>query len=91
MQNLAKQIADKKLSVRDTERLVQQSRSQGKKDAGKTAPKQSPQVKSLVEELQRRLGTKVRLTERSPGKGTIEVDFFSYDDLDRLLKLLRKE
>ncbi|MFP2907135.1 ParB/RepB/Spo0J family partition protein [Pyxidicoccus sp. 3LFB2] len=91
MQNLAKQIADKKLSVRDTERLVQQSRSQGKKDAGKSAPKQSPQVKSLVEELQRRLGTKVRLTERSPGKGTIEVDFFSYDDLDRLLKVLRKE
>ena len=91
LQNLAKQVADKKMSVRDTERLVQQSRSQGKKDAGKSAPKQSPQVKSLVEELQRRLGTKVRLTERSPGKGTIEVDFFSYDDLDRLLKLLRKE
>ncbi|AGC49383.1 ParB family protein [Myxococcus stipitatus DSM 14675] len=91
MQNLAKQVAEKKLSVRDTERLVQQSRSHGKKDAGKTPPKQSPQVKSLVEELQRRLGTKVRLTERSPGKGTIEVDFFSYDDLDRLLKLLRKE
>jgi ParB family chromosome partitioning protein len=91
LQNLAKQVADKKLSVRDTERLVQQSRSSGKKDAGKSPPKQSPQVKSLVEELQRRLGTKVRLTERSPGKGTIEVDFFSYDDLDRLLKLLRKE
>lgn len=91
LQNLAKQVADKKLSVRDTERLVQQSRPSGKKDAGKTPPKQSPQVKSLVEELQRRLGTKVRLTERSPGKGTIEVDFFSYDDLDRLLKLLRKE
>lgn len=91
LQNLAKQVTEKKLSVRDTERLVQQSRSSGKKDAGKTPPKQSPQVKSLVEELQRRLGTKVRLTERSPGKGTIEVDFFSYDDLDRLLKLLRKE
>ena len=91
LQNLAKQVAEKKLSVRDTERLVQQSRPQGKKDAGKPAPKQSPQVKSLVEELQRRLGTKVRLTERSPGKGTIEVDFFSYDDLDRLLKILRKE
>ncbi|MFY2560349.1 ParB/RepB/Spo0J family partition protein [Corallococcus terminator] len=91
LQNLAKQVAEKKLSVRDTERLVQQSRTHGKKDAGKTPQKQSPQVKSLVEELQRRLGTKVRLTERSPGKGTIEVDFFSYDDLDRLLKLLRKE
>jgi ParB family chromosome partitioning protein len=90
LQNLARQVTEKKLSVRDTEKLVQQSRSH-KKDAGKSPPKQSPQVKSLVEELQRRLGTKVRLSEKSPGKGTLEVDFFSYDDLDRLLKLLRKE
>jgi ParB family chromosome partitioning protein len=48
-------------------------------------------VKALTEELQRLLGTKVRLTEKGGGKGTLEVDFFSYDDLDRLLKLLRKE
>lgn len=89
MQALALQVAEQKLSVRDTEKLVQQKRTH-KKDGGRP-PKQSPQVKSLIEELQRRLGTKVRLTERSPGKGTLEVDFFSYDDLDRLLKLLRKE
>lgn len=89
MQALAAQVASQKLSVRDTEKLVQQRRTQ-KKDGGRP-PKQSPQVKALIEELQRRLGTKVRLTERSPGKGTLEVDFFSYDDLDRLLKLLRKE
>jgi ParB family chromosome partitioning protein len=29
--------------------------------------------------------------EKGSGKGTIEVDFFSYDDLDRILKVLRKE
>ncbi|HVG57959.1 MAG TPA: ParB/RepB/Spo0J family partition protein [Hyalangium sp.] len=89
MQALAAQVASQKLSVRDTEKLVQQRRNH-KKDGGRP-PKQSPQVKALIEELQRRLGTKVRLTEKSPGKGTLEVDFFSYDDLDRLLKLLRKE
>jgi ParB family chromosome partitioning protein len=89
MQALAMQVAEQKLSVRDTEKLVQQKRTQ-KKEGGRP-PKQSPQVKALVEELQRLLGTKVRLTEKAPGKGTLEVDFFSYDDLDRLLKLLRKE
>ncbi|HYH95434.1 ParB/RepB/Spo0J family partition protein [Hyalangium sp.] len=89
LQALAAQVAEKKLSVRDTEKLVQQRRTH-KKEGGRP-PKQSPQAKALVEELQRRLGTKVRLSERSPGKGTLEVDFFSYDDLDRLLKLLRKE
>jgi ParB family chromosome partitioning protein len=44
-----------------------------------------------VEEMQRRLGTKVRLVEKGSGKGTLEVDYFSYDDLDRILKVLRKE
>jgi ParB family chromosome partitioning protein len=89
LQALANQVAQQKLSVRDTEKLVQQRRTH-KKEGGKPH-KQSPQVRSLVEELQRLLGTKVRLTEKGQGKGTLEVDFFSYDDLDRLLKLLRKE
>jgi ParB family chromosome partitioning protein len=89
LQALANQVAQQKLSFRDTEKLVQQRRAH-KKEGGKPH-KQSPQVRSLVEELQRLLGTKVRLTEKGQGKGTLEVDFFSYDDLDRLLKLLRKE
>lgn len=89
MAALAEQVVARKLSVRDTEKLVQQQRT-SKKEGGRPA-KQSPQVKALTEELQRLLGTKVRLTEKGGGKGTLEVDFFSYDDLDRLLKLLRKE
>jgi ParB family transcriptional regulator, chromosome partitioning protein len=89
LQALASRVVEEKLSVRDTEKLVQQKRP-AKKEPAKAA-KQSPQVKALVEELQRLLGTKVRLAEKGQGKGTLEVDFFSYDDLDRLLKLLRKE
>jgi ParB family transcriptional regulator, chromosome partitioning protein len=89
LQALASRVVEEKLSVRDTEKLVQQKRPTKKEPA--KAAKQSPQVKALVEELQRLLGTKVRLAEKGQGKGTLEVDFFSYDDLDRLLKLLRKE
>ncbi len=88
---VANQVAAKRLSVRDTEKLVQQAKAtKGGKDSGKPA-KQSPQVKALTEELQRLLGTKVRIVEKGSGKGTLEVDYFSYDDLDRILKLLRKE
>jgi ParB family chromosome partitioning protein len=43
----------------------------------------------VVEDLQRRLGTKVRLEDRG-GKGTLEIDFFSYEDLERILALLRR-
>ena len=44
----------------------------------------------LVEDLQRRLGTKVRLVERGNGKGTLEVEFFSYEDLDRIIHLIKR-
>jgi ParB family transcriptional regulator, chromosome partitioning protein len=37
----------------------------------------------------RRLGAKVRLEDRG-GKGTLEIDFFSYEDLERILALLRR-
>ena len=90
MMDLASQVAARKLSVRETEKLVQEAKGQKAKGAQK-APKASPQARALVEELQRTLGTKVRLVERGGGKGTLEVDFFSYDDLDRLLKHFRKE
>lgn len=86
---LARQVAEGKLSVRETERLVK-----GKKDSGSDSAKkkqqQSREAKTLIEELQRRLGTKVRLRERGGGKGTLEVEFFSYVDLDRICNLIRK-
>jgi ParB family chromosome partitioning protein len=91
MTELAQQVAARKLSVRDTEKLVQQSKGSSKAKDSAGTKKPSPQVKALTEELQRILGTKVRLVEKGSGKGTIEVDFFSYDDLDRILKVLRKE
>jgi ParB family chromosome partitioning protein len=43
----------------------------------------------VVEDMQRVLGTKVRLVDRG-GHGSLEIDFFSYEDLDRVLALLRK-
>ena len=83
----AERIVREKLSVRETERLVRTSRASAaapsRKPAGSTA------ARAVVEDLQRRLGTKVRLEDRG-GKGTLEIDFFSYEDLERILALLRR-
>lgn len=88
MVELAEKVAAHKLSVRDTEKLVRDQRSPS--GSGKSSQKkESPQVRQLVEGLQRRLGTKVRLVDRG-GKGTLEIDFFSYEDLDRLINLFGK-
>lgn len=86
MVELAERIAAQKLSVRDTERLVKQAKAPAAAPAPK---KQSPEARKVVEELQRALGTKVRLSDNG-GKGTLEIDFYSYADLDRILALLRK-
>ncbi|MBI3182869.1 MAG: ParB/RepB/Spo0J family partition protein [Myxococcales bacterium] len=86
MANLARAVVSERLSVRETERRVKRGRggSGRKKEA-----RQSPQARSVVEELQRKLGTKVRLHDRG-GKGTLEMEFYSYEDLDRLLAILRR-
>lgn len=97
LSELAKRVASEKLSVRDTERLVQAARGEKpgteKKgsDKKKLVPKQSAGARAVVEDLQRRLGTRVRLKEIGGGRGTLEVDFFSHEDLERILALIRRE
>ncbi len=84
---IAERIVREQLSVRETERIVRTARApatgSSRKPAGSTA------ARAVVEDLQRRLGTKVRLEDRG-GKGTLEIDFFSYEDLERILALLRR-
>lgn len=93
MVQLARAVVTDKLSVRETEARVKQVRG-GATGGGpakkKAAVKASPEARRLVEDLQRRLGTKVRLVERGHGKGTLEVEFFSYEDLDRIVALIRR-
>jgi ParB family chromosome partitioning protein len=88
---LARQIVSDKLTVRETEARVKAAKG-GAPVAKKKAAvaRGSPEARKLVEDLQRRLGTKVRLVERAGGKGTLEVDFFSYEDLDRIVALIRR-
>jgi ParB family transcriptional regulator, chromosome partitioning protein len=90
---LARDVVTDKLTVRETEARVKAARGTSGVPAGakkKTQVKGSPEAKKLVEDLQRKLGTKVRLMERGNGKGTLEVEFFSYEDLDRIVALIRR-
>jgi ParB family chromosome partitioning protein len=88
---LAREVVAQKLSVRDTEALVKAARPlAAKKKGGAGQVRVSPEARRLVEDLQRRLGTRVRLKERGGGKGTLEIEFFSYEDLDRIIALIRR-
>lgn len=83
-------IVKKDLNVRQVERLVRDS---GKKPSRQTAPPPAPRhdsnVTDLVEHLQRVLGTRVRIRREGDGRGEIQVEFYSDDDLGRLFDLLK--
>ncbi len=85
---VAKKVAAHGLSVREAENLVRRKKS-SPEIAAKPEQSDNPHARQVVDDLQRRLGTKVRLLNRG-GKGTLEISFFSYDDLDRLIRLLQK-
>lgn len=83
----ARRVVAKGLSVRETERLVEQWKT-GRGTAGvarKDRPK-SAQLSSLEEALQQRLRTRCRIVGETRGK--IEIEFYSAEELDRLLILL---
>lgn len=84
--SLCAKIIKKGLSVRETENLV------NKKLAGfrKHAPsKKDDNTAAVEEELQRLFGTKVRLLHAQK-RGRIQIEYFSLDELERILRLLRK-
>ena len=86
----AERILKDSLSVRATEELV--SKLQQKQpiiipDAKKSAAAADTHVRDLENRLRERLGTKVQLKYKG-GKGALNVQFFSDDELERLLQIL---
>jgi ParB family chromosome partitioning protein len=78
-------ILAKRLNVRQAERLVDQL----KRSALPKPPRPvEVQLKAEEEALRRSLGTKVKIS-RKGSKGRIQIEFFSDEELDRLLELLK--
>jgi ParB family transcriptional regulator, chromosome partitioning protein len=84
MLRLARAAVEKGWSVRETERnarlVGEQQKNKGEKAGGKTA-----NVRDLETRLAKSLGSKVNVADRN-GKGSIQIQFTSYDELDRLLE-----
>ena len=85
--DIAKKTVHSGLSVREVEKLSRQAAALGTPRSKLTAAK-DPQIASLEEKLIQGLGTKVRLIHKSNKRGRIEIDYFSLEELDRLLEIL---
>ena len=75
------EVARRGLSVRATEALVRRLRRRGAVQP--RHPAVDPSVRAAEDALRQALGTKVRIARKGTG-GTIEVEFYSMDDLERI-------
>ena len=88
---IAQQIFDEKLSVRDVEKLVKNLSKPTKKKKTVTRDKSLEAVYQDIEEnLKQKLSTKVTITSKGNGAGKLEIEFYSHDDLEKLMDLLSK-
>jgi ParB family transcriptional regulator, chromosome partitioning protein len=82
-----REVVAKGLSTRETEKLVK-SLLMGRKRR-RPLPLIDPDLKSLIENLQRCLGTRVRLLPKArSSKGKIEIEYYSAADLDRIVQVM---
>ena len=83
---LAQKAFDEKLSVRDIEKIVKA------KNKPKTEKKKNEKQLAIYHEIEEKLkdsvGTKVSITSKGDNKGKIEIEFYSQDDLQKIIDLL---
>jgi ParB family chromosome partitioning protein len=81
-----KAIQKQKLSVRKTEQLIQNISKRKKKDA---KPRSDDiYIRRITDELKKSLSTQVRIVDKQ-GKGKIEIDYYSNEELERLTSILK--
>lgn len=91
---LAMQVLDQKLSVRDTEKLVKNTQKQKKTEPEKKVDSNNKKkveklvLKELEDKMTEALGTKVMIAKKNKNKGVITMEYYSQEDLERLTELL---
>ncbi len=86
-----KQILTRQLSVRQTEALVNRMFKDQSKPVQQDSSERLSHITQLESVLRDKLATKVRIVEKKGGKGEIHIQYFSNDDLDRLLDIMNYE
>ena len=85
--NLAEKIVAQGLSVRQVERMTKRL-TEPREPGSEEEETLDPNVKAAIADMERVLGTKVRIVEKNNTRGKIEIDYYSPDDLDRIYTLI---
>lgn len=85
---LAQKVIDDKLSVRELELQIKKMKNSNENKLAKTNSKaNSPYYKDITERLQNYFGTKVNINDNN-NKGKIEIEYYSEEDLQRILEII---
>lgn len=91
MIKIAKSIAPQDLTVRDVERLAKKQSSDKKPKAEKQHQKRAPIYDEVELSLNEHLSRRVKVMNDKENNGTLQIEFYSEDDLVQLAKLLGGE
>ena len=84
---IASKIFDEKLSVRETEKLVKSLKTPKKEK--KTEKREHTFVyDDIIEKMKNIMGTKVNIHTKANGKGKIEIEYYSEDELERIYDMI---
>lgn len=84
---IAAKVFDEKLSVREVEKLVK-SIQNGKEKKKKETPIHDFIYTDLEEKMKAAVGSKVSIHQKAKGNGKIEIEYYSKEDLERIIELI---
>lgn len=90
---IAQKAFDEKLSVREVEKIVKNlGVTKIKKNSSKIDKSMQAIYQNIEEQLKQKLNTKVAITpsNKNDGSGKLEIEFYSSDDLEKIMDLLNK-
>ena len=86
---MAQKVIDDKLSVRELEKFIKDCKEKKvAKPHKKENEELNPYYKDITERLQGYFGTKVNISNKN-NKGKIEIEYYSYEDLQRILDIIK--
>ena len=88
--NIALKVFDERLSVREVEKLVKNiNKPEKRKEA--ILPENDFVYRDMEEKLKEAVGTKVVIHNKNNNKGKIEIEYYSQDDFERIVELLKRK
>ena len=86
-ESLAMRVFDEKLSVRETEKLVKAVLAPPKEKKSHSYSAEDAAYENLEEKMKSIMGTKVLIHRKKNDKGKIEIEYYSRDELERIIDL----